>query len=726
MHRLLLVSNRLPITIEKRKDVLNFRQSVGGVATGLSAFYQSYNSIWTGWCGLTSDSLDHHTKKEITTRLRSDYNSYPTFLSKKDVRLFYSGFCNRTLWPLFHYFSDYAVYDNDLWESYEHVNKLFSQNILKITKPDDTIWIHDYHLMLLPKLLKEKLPQSQIGFFLHIPFPSFEVFRLLPWRKEILEGILGADLIGFHTYDYVRHFTSSIRRLLGYECTFGQVTVGHRIVKIDAFPMGIDYDRFSKAVIDLEWAKKIYSQVEAGCKIILTVDRLDYTKGIPKRLEAFDLFLEKYQEYKKKVTLIMVAVPTRTSVETYRRLKQKVDELVGRINGKHGTIDWTPVVYLYRFLPFEKIVTLYNMADIALVTPLRDGMNLIAKEYVASRRGSRGVLVLSEMAGAINELAEAIVVNPNNRQEVAESMKEALKMSEEEQIERNTTMKRRLQRYNVSTWANDFMNSLSQIKSLQQEIASKTLTPKDKELLIDDYLQSESRLIFLDYDGTLVPFAEKPEMAKPDKDISHVLEMLNRDTKNKVVIISGRDKNTLEGWFDHLNICLSAEHGGWIKEKNGEWIMVEPLQSDWKEEVRPMLELYVDRTPGSFVEDKSFSLVWHYRKADPELGSLRAWELKEALLDLTDGLDLVVSEGSKVIEIKNGEINKGIAALHWASKKSWDFILAIGDDWTDEDLFKVLPDPAYSIKVGLGMSKARFYLANHLEVRELLKELVTV
>ena len=639
--------------------------------------------------------------------------------------MFYSGFCNRTIWPLFHYFANHAIYDKEQWESYSRVNKLFCQEILKITKPDDIIWIHDYHLFLLPKMLKEKLPQSKIGFFLHIPFPSFEIFRLLPWRKEILEGMLGADLIGFHTYDYASHFISSIRRLLGYEHTFGQITVGHRIVKVDAFPMGIDFDQYAKAEIDTKWLNRIQNQFSSGknCKIILSIDRLDYTKGIPQRLEAFDLFLERYPEYRKCVTLIMVAVPSRTGVETYRQLKQQVDELVGRINGKHGTIGWMPVWYLYRFLPFENIVALYNLADVALVTPLRDGMNLIAKEYVASKKDGRGVLVLSEMAGAFYELAEAIIVNPNNREEVAQSMKQALSMPEEERIERNATMKQRLQRYEVNTWAQDFMNSLSQITAVQQEVALKILTDKNKKDILKAYRKSAHRLLFLDYDGTLVPFAQKPGLARPDNHILQLLEELNQDEKNEVILISGRDKQTLENWFDHLNTALSAEHGVWIKERNGEWVMVKPLQSDWKKEVRPIFELYVDRTPGSFMEEKTFSLVWHYRNVDPELGSRRAWELKEALNNFTESYNLVISEGSKAIEIKNGEINKGIAGLLWTSKRTWDFILAIGDDWTDEDLFEALPDSAHSIKVGLGRTKAKYYLTDHKEVRDFLKTL---
>jgi trehalose 6-phosphate synthase/phosphatase len=726
MKRLLLVSNRLPITVDKRKGNFNFRQSVGGLATGLNSFYHSYNSIWIGWCGLPSNNIDSQEKQKIESILKKQYNSHSVFLSKKDIKMFYSGFCNKTIWPLFHYFLNYTVYDNDSWQSYKHVNKIFSQNILEIAKPNDTIWIHDYQLMLVPQMIRNKLPKAQIGFFLHIPFPSYELFRLLPWRNEILEGILGSDLIGFHTYDYVRHFMSSVRRILGHESTYSQFSFNNRLVKVDAFPMGIDFDRFTNAKHNNDWINEINCNcnLDNGCKVILSVDRLDYTKGILQRLEAFDFFLTNYPEYKRKVTMIQVAVPSRTGVETYKLLKQQVDQYIGRINGKHGTIGWMPVWYLYRSLPIERLTTLYKIADIALVTPLRDGMNLIAKEYIATKHDNKGVLLISEMAGAMSELSEAIIVNPNNKQNVADSLKQALLMPDEEQIERNKIMRNRLQRYNVDTWARDFMDRLSFTKNSNHDIGIKKLTNHTQQRLIEKFNKGSHRLLFLDYDGTLVPFNNNPQLAKPDDKLIDILKTLIKDPRNEIVIISGRDKNTLESWFDHLKINLSAEHGICVKEKNKTWILLAPVKNDWKSQVRPMIELYVDRTPGSFIEEKSYSLVWHFRKVDIELGQLRARELKEALLDLTSNLNLVVTEGSKVIEIKTGGVNKGLAASHWIPDKSWDFMLAVGDDWTDEDLFAVMPEWAYTIKVGKEMSKAKFFLDNYMEVRKLLNKLI--
>jgi len=725
VHRLLIVSNRLPITIEKRNESFRFRPSVGGLATSLSSFYKSYHSIWIGWPGLPSDKIDRRTKRKIREKLKNDFDAYPVFLSRKYIEMYYSGYCNKTIWPLFHGFMQYAVYDKYLWESYKLVNKIFCNRIMRIVKPNDTIWIHDYHLMLLPKLIREKLPKISIGFFLHIPFPSYEIFRLLPSRKEILEGILGADLIGFHTYDYARHFLSSIRRLMDFKSTLGRITVGNRVVKVDSFPMGIDYKRFADSANNPIIKKEINRlRIKLGNRrTILSIDRLDYTKGIPQRLLAFDAFLDMNPQYREKITLVLVAVPSRTKVEHYRLLKKELDELIGQINGKYGTIGWVPIWYLYRSLPFHKLAALYNVSDVCLVTPLRDGMNLIAKEFIATKIKGKGVLILSEMAGAAHELCEAIIVNPNDRESITNALKEALIISDEEQRRSNKIMQERLQRYNVVRWAKDFMEGLSNIKTLQQTFHSNVFQYTDKKKLIQDYRKGKKRLNLLDYDGTLVAFSERPEKAYPDVEIMRILKNLTSNKKNEVVIISGRNRKTLEKWFGNLNIGLVAEHGAWFKEIGRDWENIVPLSINWKESIRPILEFYVDRTPGSFIEEKEFALVWHYRKADPELSSLRAKEQEDTLMHLTANLNLKVLEGNKVIEIKDSSINKGKAAFRWISKKNWDFILAIGDDRTDEDIFATLPETAYSIKVGLGPSQAKFYIESIKSVRALLKEI---
>ncbi len=724
MSRLLVVSNRLPVSVTKRANQLNFQPSVGGLATGLASFRESHQSRWIGWPGIAKDKISREQKEQIVNSLK-EHNCHSVFLSTKDVRNFYYGFCNKTIWPLFHYFPLYTAYEDRYWQAYKNVNKAFCETVVKIAGPDECIWIHDYQLMVLPQLVREKLPNARIGFFLHIPFPSFELFRLLPWRKEILKGLLGADLIGFHTYDYVRHFLSSTSRIIGTEHSMGALAIDDRIVKADAFPMGIDYDRYSAAAED-PTVKKMLSTIRKKVgdrKIIISIDRLDYTKGIIQRLEAFDLFLTQNPKYKEKVTLILVAVPSRTGVEDYAELRRRLEGLVGRINGEHGTLGWVPVWYLYRFLPFERIAALYNSADVALVTPLRDGMNLIAKEFVATKRDGKGVLILSEMAGAASELGEAITVNAHNKQGIIDAIKESLEMPIEEQAERNRLMQGRLCRYTVSRWANDFLEALSGVKKVQGELSVRRLAQPIRERLFKEYDKSSKRLFLLDYDGTLVGFSGRPEKAGPDKELWSLLQVLAAEPRNEVVIISGRDKETLSFWLGNTEASLIAEHGAWIKEKGKDWQVIEPLLVDWKDRIRPILELYSDRTPGSSVEEKDFSLVWHYRRADSELASLRIQELRGAVLNLTKNLDIGVFEGSKILEVKNIGVSKGHATERWIAKSKWNFILAAGDDYTDEDMFSILPESAYSIKVGYGISKARFNLDSVYELRLLLDEL---
>ncbi len=724
MRRLIIVSNRLPISVSKRGGKLSFKKSAGGVATGLASFYREYDSLWVGWPGIASDNLTVGEKKEVEEKLLKE-NCVPIFLSQREIDNYYLGFCNRTLWPLFHYFTQYAEYSKSFWVYYKRSNQNFYNALQKIVSRQDIVWVHDYHLMLLPSMLRKALPEISIGFFLHIPFPSFEVFRFLPPRKEILEGVLGADLIGFHDYDYVRHFLSSIRRIAALENTLGNITINNRLVKADVFPMGIDYERFSGASSIRQVRRSIdrFLKQFEGMKIILSVDRLDYTKGIIQRLLAYELFLKKFPEYTGKVVLILVAVPSRTAMEHYRTLKRSVDELVGRINGEFSTMDWTPVVYLYRFLSFERLNAMYRASDIALITPLRDGMNLIAKEFIASRDNGDGVLILSEMAGAAKELGEALIINPNNIDEMAAAIKLALSMPQAEQLKRNRIMQERLKRYNVGRWARDFLDRLLWVKKRQQEAVARAFNRNLKKLLFANYKGSKRRLIFLDYDGTLVPFATDIKSVRPDKELLSILQHLAEDTRNEIVVTSGRDRKTLENWLGKIRLSFIAEHGVWLKRHSEEWKMTEALSGDWKSEIMPILEFYTDRTPGAKIEEKDFSLVWHYRGADPDLAEVRATELRESLINLVANLDLEVLTGNKVIEIKNPGVDKGKAITKWLLENKPDFILAIGDDWTDEEMFKALPDWAYSIKVRGGISSARFSIESYAKVRILLKEL---
>jgi trehalose 6-phosphate synthase/phosphatase len=729
--RLVVVSNRLPFTASGKDDKLVFRASPGGLVSGLTAYLESSRQdpsngdyLWVGWPGI---EVEEGSQEKMRSKAAKQ-QAWPVFLDSKTMNGFYHGFCNSTIWPLFHYFPTYAKFDENDWTQYVKVNEVFRDSLMKVVRPNDTIWVHDYHLMLLPRLLREAMPDVPIGFFLHTPFPSYDVFRTLPtkWRRDILEGMLGADLIGFHTIDYTQHFLRCILRILGIENSFGQAFVdGERAVRIDTFPMGVDYGQIRDNVKtnSVQQEARALRNKLGNLKTILSLDRLDYTKGIRHRLEAYATFLERYPQWLRKVVLMLSVVPSRLGSEHYDQMKEEIDKLVGSINGKFGTVGWTPIVYRYRFLPYAQLLSLFAMSDVALVTPLRDGMNLIAKEYVASRADQKGVLILSEMAGASRELGEALVINPNDESEIVDALKTALEMPEEEQIRRNRVMQNRLERYDVIRWGQDFTGKLRSVKGLQKKFSARLMDKSTREKLITDYTSSENRILFLDYDGTLSPFKERPETAVPGAILLATLNALAEDPRNNLVIVSGRHRDLLQKWFGSLSIGIVAEHGAWIREKDTDWLPAVKVESNWKEKVRPILRSYEDRLPGSFAEEKEFSLVWHYRAADPELASVRSKELVDELGYFTENTELQVLREGKSIEVRNVGIDKGIAAKLLLSEKTFDFVLAVGDDLADEELFKVIPEKSYSIKVGLAKSYARFNLRNHREVVQLLTDL---
>lgn len=728
MAKTIFVSNRLPVTVGKSAGGLQYKESIGGLATGLKSIHEEEgNSVWVGWSGMEKEDLSGNDENDIAKYLREEYSCIPLHLSHFDLEMYYYGFSNKTIWPLFHYFPNYTEYSDRMWKHYKEVNRLYFNKVRSIMHGEESVWVHDYQLMLLPKMLKDEFPNAQIGFFLHIPFPSYEIFRLLPWREEMLEGVLGSDLIGFHTYDYTRHFLSSVRRILGYEHNLGHITVGRRTVSTDVFPMGIDFKKYAEAHKLKETKKeldRLKDKIDKGTRIILSVDRLDYSKGLPERLKAFDRLLQKNPEYKEKVTLILIVAPSRTQVQTYADLKNEVEILVSMINGKHGSIGWVPVWFFFQPFNFYELSALYSKASALLVTPLRDGMNLVAKEYVAGNKDMKGAVVLSETAGAARELSEAIVVNPNNIDQIADGLNSALRLTDEEKTAKNKLMRRRLERYNVEHWAKDFMEKLKEVRVYQDEGTSEYLNIQNQNNMIAAMRKSKKRLFLLDYDGTLMYFYDRPEDAKPDKQLLSFLEEMIANDKNELVVISGRDNKTLEKWLGHLDVNLVASHGLWMRERGkSEWELGEALSSDWKSTIEPVLQVYTDRTPGSLIEEKEYSLAWHYRRCEPDLAAIRVSELREALMSLTSNLNIGILDGNKVIEVKDTSVNKGRAASNWIVNEEYDFIFCAGDDVTDEDMFSIVPKGGYSVKIGSGITQASYNLRSVDEMRGLLKKI---
>ncbi|MET0779228.1 MAG: bifunctional alpha,alpha-trehalose-phosphate synthase (UDP-forming)/trehalose-phosphatase [Candidatus Saccharimonadales bacterium] len=723
----IIVSNRLPISVVKQDGKLAFVPSSGGLATAMASLDDSTSDrLWIGWPGIASDDLTPADKAAITAEL-AGHGCHPVFLTQAQVEGFYEGYANDTIWPLFHYFQSLANYDNAYWEAYQEVNMLFCEAIVRQAAPEASIWIHDYHLLLLPKFVRAALPKSTVGFFLHIPFPSYEIFRMLPNRKVILEGLLGADLVGFHVYDYARHFLSSVLRICGLENKHGSIMAGSRTVKVDAFPIGIDYEKFVDALDD----SVVQSELQAmethyeGKQIILSMDRLDYSKGILKRLEAFEEFLRRNPATHKKVVMVVIAVPSRTEVDTYKDLRDAIEKSIGHINGVYGTVEWTPISYQFKNLAFEQVVALYARADVALITPLRDGMNLVAKEYIACKQRTPGVLILSEMTGAIDELPEALSINPNDISSIVTAIETALAMPVDEQYLHLRSMQARLSRYTVQRWAADFMEQLNKTKEYQRQQGSKILSATTEKGLVRRFKEAKQRLLLLDYDGTLREFVGNynPQLAAPDKALLALIGQLAKLPNTRLCIVSGRPREILELWFGRLPVVLAAEHGAWVKY-DGVWSQQPASLQHYKKILLPILEHYAERTPGARVEHKEVALVWHYRNVPTELAAERNASLKYELSQLLGNTDIGVYAGAKIIEIKPRMVHKGAVANDLLALHPADFTLAIGDDYTDEDMFAVMPEDSATIKVGRGDTSARFQLLHVSDVRAFLQKLI--
>lgn len=705
--KFVIISNRLPVTVSERGAKLGVARSSGGLATGLDSLAMDAEKHWIGWPGLFIN--DPGRRRKMDAKLEKQ-GLHAVALTPEDIQDYYEGYSNSILWPLCHYFPSYMEYNQRYWRAYQEVNEVFCEKALEIIEPGDMVWIHDYQLMLLPAMIRERMPDVSIGYFHHIPFPSYELFRCLPERAKILRGLLGADLVGFHVHSYMRHFASALYRVLGLEAHLDEVQVDNRVVAIEAFPMGINYELYHNAILRPE--VRAYSsrmrKLAGNRKIILSVDRLDYSKGIPLRLQGFADFLETYPEFHGKVAMMLIVVPSRDTVGKYAELKIAIDTLVGSINGKYARPGWMPIFYYYRSFSFTQLTAMYNAADIALVTPLRDGMNLVAKEFVAAKQDRPGVLILSEMAGASVELSEALTINPTDIREIASALHAAMIMPDEEQISRMRSMQKTVSRQTVTRWAGDFWDELRVMREKNTHLAQKTLDGDNRASVLQAYAQARNRLLILDYDGTLVPFVNDPQRAGPTPSLISLLSALAADSRNTVVICSGRDKETLELWLGRLNIGMVAEHGAFFRE-NGRW-QEDDVPVAWDAEILAIFEQITAKTPRSRMEIKKTALVWHFREVDTWLADLRVTQLVNALMTPASRLGLQMMRGNKILEIKRPENNKGAVALELMGRDTYDFIMAIGDDTTDEDMFIALPSWAVTVKVGKISETARYSL----------------
>ena len=719
MSRVLIVSNRLPVTVRADADGVDVQPSVGGVATGLLGPHARSGGLWIGWPGLV-EPLPEKDAAVLAERLQA-MRLVQVPLTAEEVHRYYESYSNGVLWPLFHYFASELPLEIGGFDDYERVNRRFADAVVEHHRPGDLIWIQDYHLMRVPALVRARVPDARIGFFLHIPFPSSETFRILPQREQILEGLLGADLVGFHTAAYVRHFSSSVLRTTGAWTDVDRIPWRGREVRLGVFPMGVDAGHWRELAGDpavLEEMKNVRSGSE---RLLVGIDRLDYTKGISRRLLAYERLLLDHPELCEHVRMVQVAVPSRTGVGAYQGLRETVDSLVGRINGRFATSTWSPVRYLARGLSPPEVTALYRAADVLVVTPIRDGMNLVAKEFIAARTDGDGVLVLSEFTGAAAELAEALLVNPYDLEGSADALWRALQMPEEERRIRMAALRARVETYDVHRWAREFLARLG--SDLEPPHA---LRPSAQPALAAAQAKirtAPSATLLLDYDGTMVEFARTPDLAVPDGALLALLEALAR--RYVVHVVSGRRRDTLERWLGGLPVGLHAEHGYWSRMPGERWhgAVIDP--SGWLPQVREILEEYAARTPGALVEEKTAGLAWHYRAADPEYGAAQAGDLLLHLATLLSNAPAEVLTGDHVVEIRPQGVNKGqVVQAVVAHAPRGSLVAALGDDRTDEDLFAALPHGSISVHVGPAASRAELRVRNVTEARAFLRGLL--
>jgi trehalose 6-phosphate synthase/phosphatase len=718
--RVLIAANRLPVSVRVDEGGFRLVDSSGGLATSLKRVHEKTRGLWIGWVGEPVRSLVH-VERQLESAL-TEQNLVPIHLTQTELSRYYDGFANGVIWPLFHYLLDKVNLDAELdWKSYRSVNKRYAEALAKNYQSGDLVWVHDYQLLLVPGMLRKLLPDAKIGFFLHIPFPASDVFRILPWRKEVIESLLSADLVGFHTATYRHNFQRSAIQLTSADFDLDVVRFNERAVKLGVYPIGIEVEPFSADadIPAVESEMRRIRKAHPDKRIILGVDRLDYTKGIPRRLLTIERLLERRPALRDKLLFIQVAVPSREKIKAYHDLRTTVNELSGRINSQYGTPIGSPIQLLYRTIPFSQLIALYRIADVMLVTPLRDGMNLVAKEYVAARIDDDGVLVLSEFAGASAELREALTVNPYDISGTAATLAVALDMDPIERRARMQAMRAHVRMHDVHRWAQRFLEALNRAGTTSRDSFSSRPT-RLSDTIVERVIEAPKRLILLDYDGTLVPFYSLPELAAPDSALLQSLGSLARDPRNEVHVITGRPRSGIEPWLGGLPLVLHAEHGFWSRLPNSEWKANRLASTVWKDGLKSLLGLFVEGTPGSFIEEKDVSLTLHYRNADPALAKERLRWLRDELRGRAlDELELL--DGAKVFEIRLRGVNKGLVVSTLLSQMTPEMaVIAIGDDRTDEDLFATLPPDAITVKVGEGRTQARYFVEDVAEVRRLL------
>uniref|UniRef100_A0A7S1KSR2 Alpha,alpha-trehalose-phosphate synthase (UDP-forming) n=1 Tax=Percolomonas cosmopolitus TaxID=63605 RepID=A0A7S1KSR2_9EUKA len=712
---LIIASNRLPANFSVDPNgEMTYSRSSGGLVTALTALGKPFK-----WIGSLPKPDTEEIEETVKEKFQNKLSCFPIFLEKKLEEEYYNGFSNGVLWPLFHYMVEKEIeFHKSFYFAYREVNEIFAAKIAEAYQEGDTVWIHDYHLCLVPEILRKQFPDMSIGFFLHIPFPSSEIYRALPVREHLLKGLLGADMIAFHTYDFARHFLSSCSRILGLETTQQGVYFNGRMRYVKTLPIGIDPQKFQEEVKSAQCQAKIveFRQQYKNKKIILGIDRVDYSKGIPLKFSAFEQFLKDHPDMAKEVVLVQVGVPSRTDVKEYKKLIKEINTQVGRIQSNFGSVDsFGPLLYINKSVEFTTLSALYTIADACIISSIRDGMNLVSSEYVACQEEGKknGVLILSEFAGASRSLCGSLIVNPFDVEQTANAFYDALHMKEEERLERHARNFEIVSSNTAVKWGNDFLSDLKSCTEI-----SKNLSPRKKLLdagTLKEFYQTSTkangkRWFFLDYDGTIVKISQYPMQARPTDKLVDVLQFLLKDPKNVVYVFSGRHQTQLDDLLGHVKgLGLVSESGLATKHPHsGEWVNLykeEEVDIDWMQDVKKICKWFVSRTPGSQFEERSASCAFHYRNTDQEYGRFQVYELQQHLEESFKTKPLDIIQGKKVLELRPHNINKGRAARmileqhHIAHPEEEMYVFCAGDGGSDEFMFLAVNDLAKSRRI---------------------------
>ncbi|KAI7829840.1 glycosyltransferase family 20-domain-containing protein [Gamsiella multidivaricata] len=690
-----------PWTVEKATSGnIGLHNAVNSIQGQLS------KRIWIGTLGMATDTLNDRTRGDIKAELALDHSSIPVFVNDLDFEGHYHQFCKQILWPIFHYILPdnlrSKTYEDGSWKHYVAVNRAFADTIVENYRQGDTIWVNDYHLMLVPNMIRERLPDASIGFFLHIPFPSSEIFRCLHVRKEVLHGLLGADLVGFQTYSFARHFLQTCSRILAVESSPKGIQLENTAVNVGIFPIGIDTKSLNVKRQDPEVAQwvKVLKEKYAGMKLIVARDKLDYIKGVRQKMLAFERFLNLYPEWQGKIVLIQVALSTSEQNE----FQGQVSDVVTRINSKFSSLSYQPIVFLRQDITFSQYLGLLTAADLCLITSLRDGMNLTSHEYIICQEETKNPLILSEFAGTYGSFGACLRINPWNYTEVAEAIHEGLMMKDDEKALRWNELRKHVCTNTAQFWATDFVSELIKVHGDVQRRYSIHIPLLNMQVVLPQFQSTKRRLLLLDYDGTLLPYERLSTVRTKGKtshgDMIKVVTQLAKDPRNLVYIMSGRTRESLDEVFSGIeNIGLCAEGGCFLKpvgKSAWEDQVQEGTDMQWRKKVMEMFEYYKERTPGSEIEEKAIPIVWHYRQADnPSYG---LWQARECQNHIEEAIGSIYPihavVGRKCLEVMPRDVSKAHATKtivetlrQQYGEDAMDFVLCIGDDRSDEDMF---------------------------------------